>query len=50
MTSIVGNRIEVLGAHRFRLTDHTRLESAVMRAAIAKTAVGSRMNMDASES
>lgn len=40
----------MLAAHGFLLTAQTNVELAVMSAAIARIAAGSRMNMDASDS
>jgi hypothetical protein len=45
MSMVVADRIEALAAHGLRLTDHTRAETAVISAASARTAAGSRMSM-----
>jgi hypothetical protein len=45
MPLIVADRIEPLAAHGLRLTDQMRAERAVMSAARARTAAGSRTNM-----
>ena len=45
MAMVVADGIEALAAHGLRRTVHMRVERAVISAASAKTAGGSRMNM-----